>query len=123
MNINLTLVVQIGNFLIVYGLLRFFLFKPTIKAIEEDKARKSAMLDSIDQQKKSIEIQEKERQRHWYTCQEYFLLHQPQMRKTTFSPLADRDHLSHVSKSSSDTITHIAQDIHAILKEKIKHVH
>ena len=104
-------------------MLRFFLFKPTIQVIEEEKAQKAAIVDNIDQQKKSLEIQKRERQRHWYTCQEYFLLHQPQLRKTSFSPFISEQDYSKAITISEDLIAEIATDIHDLLKEKIKHVH
>lgn len=123
MNINLTLIIQVCNFLVVYCLLRFFLFKPTIQVIEEERAQKSAILDSIDQQKKSLEVQKKERRRHWYTCQEYFLLHQPPLRKATVTSFAEHDNLFQKTILADGDIAKIAQEVHDFLKEKIKHVH
>jgi hypothetical protein len=122
MNINLTLIIQIFNFLMVYYLLRFFLFKPTIKVIEEENNQKTAMLESIDQQKKSLEVQKKERQQHWYICQEYFLLHQPASRKpTTMSSFSYDKFSKHAIRY--DDVAKVALAIHDLLKEKIKHVH
>ncbi len=122
MTINGTLLVQAFNFMIVYCMLRFFLFKPVISIIEHEKAQEDGMLNIIDQQIKSLEIQEKERQRHWYICQEYFKTHQPPLyNKSLF--LADDTETIDISPTVSPDITHIIAETHSIIEEKIKHVH
>lgn len=123
MNINATVFVQAFNFFITYWMLRSFLFKPVIAIVEHEKAHENAMLDIIDQQKKSLEIQEKERQRHWYICQEYFNTHQPQLPQT--SSVADdiQDNTASCDITSPDEIAHIIADTQSIIEEKIKHVH
>ena len=124
MNINATLFIQAFNFFIVYWMLRLFLFKPIITIIDDEHAEEKAMLTIIDQQQKSLEIQEKERQRHWYVCQEYFTIHQPYTssyqllitEKTNALPIM-------IHEASPDDITRITKDIRGRLEEKIKHVH
>lgn len=123
MNVNATLFVQAINFVIVYWMLRLFLFKPIVTIIEHEKSQENAMLDIIDQQKKSLEIQEKERQRYWYTCQEYFLLHQPDLsQKTSFFLDATEDDGEPSPVVSPDTISTMITNTHDLLEEKIKHV-
>lgn len=105
-------------------MLRIFLFKPVITIIEREETHENTMLDIIDQQQKSLEIQEKERQRHWYTCQEYFASHQPHLVKE--SPFFNQDVTLPIAKTmdvSSDDIAHIVADIRTVVEEKIKHVH
>ena len=105
-------------------MLRLFLFKPVVAIIEHEKAQENAMLDIIDQQKKSLEIQEKERQRHWYICQEYFHLHKPYLSQQipSFSDAAEND-TENSSALSDDAITTIITNVRNVLEEKIKHVH
>jgi hypothetical protein len=122
MTINGTLLVQAFNFMIVYGMLRIFLFKPVISIIEHEKAQENAMLDIIDQQIKSLEIQEKERQRHWYICQEYFKTHQPPLHKESLFLSDDTENNIETSPTTSQDISHIITDTHRIIEEKIKHV-
>jgi hypothetical protein len=123
MTINGTMLVQAFNFLIVYWMLRYLLFKPVISIIEHEKAQENGMLDIINQQIKSLEIQEKERQRHWYVCQEYFKTHQPPLTQTSLST-DDTDIIIELpTPVSSETIAHIIADTHGIIEEKIKHVH
>ena len=124
MNINATLLIQAFNFFIVYWMLRLFLFKPIITIIDDEHAEEKAMLDIIDQQQKSLEIQEKERRRHWYVCQEYFTIHQPYITTHQFlttEKMQDVPIIIH--KTSADEITRVTSDIRSRLEEKIKHVH
>ncbi|HLW73294.1 MAG TPA: hypothetical protein VKR54_04580 [Candidatus Babeliales bacterium] len=124
MNINITIFVQAFNFFAVYWMLRLLLFKPVIAIIDHEKTQETAMLDIIDQQKKSLEIQEKERQRHWYICQEYFNIHQPYLPKEMlFLSDATQDSPAQPTSLSTDEIAHIIADVHSIIEEKIKHVH
>jgi hypothetical protein len=123
MEINATIVVQAFNFFIVYWMLRRFLFRPVVTIIEHEQAHENAMLDIIDQQQKSLEIQEKERQRHWYICQEYFTLHQPQLPTQSLLDENDEVHPVEIAPASPDEIAHIIADTRGIIEEKIKHVH
>lgn len=124
MDINATIVVQAFNFFIVYWMLRLLLFKPVITIIEHEQAHENAMLDIIDQQQKSLEIQEKERQRHWYTCQEYFILHQPhRVQELSFSDEKAELNITRAPDISSDAIAQIVADVRGVIEEKIKHVH
>src|SRR5436190_23273717 len=77
MNVNATLFIQMLNFFIVYWMLRILLFKPVVAIIQQEEIQEKSLHDIINQQKKSLDIQEKERQRNWYACQEYFAMHQP----------------------------------------------
>ena len=98
----------------------FFLFKPVINIIEHEKKQENSMLDIIDQQIKSLEIQEKERRRHWYICQEYFKTHQPPL--YTEARLPDNNENDFEIAPVSPDITRIIADTYSIIKEKIKHV-
>lgn len=122
MDINATIFVQAFNFFIAYWMLRLFLFKPVVTIIEHEKAQHIAMLDIIDQQKKSLDIQEKERKRHWYICQEYFNTNQPHIPPKKYSDETEFE-AEIISPVSDDTIA--ATIIHArnALEEKLKHVH
>ena len=124
MNINATVFIQALNFFIVYWMLRLFLFKPVIRIIEHEEAQEHAMLNIIDQQKKSLAIQEKERQRHWYICQEYYLQNQPYTSQETL-PLSDITECSTqlVSPLSPHDIADTITKARTSLEAKIKHVH
>jgi hypothetical protein len=122
MTINGTLLVQAFNFMIVYWMLRIFLFKPVISIIEHEKKQENSMLDIIDQQMKSLEIQEKERRRHWYVCQEYFKTHQPPIYKENLFLADNNENTLETPAPTSPNIARIIADIRSIIEEKIKHV-
>jgi len=124
MNINATLLVQAFNFFIVYWMVRKFLFKPIVAIIEHQAAQENALYDIIDQQKKSLEIQEKERQQHWSICREYFSIHQPPLflKKNDLSDETEYD-TEIPSSLSADAITTTIAHVSNALEEKIKHVH
>ncbi len=123
MNINATLLAQALNFFIVYWMLRRFLFKPAIAIIEHENAQKAALHDIINQQKKSLEIQEKERQRHWYLCQEYFAIHQPHLLAKNLSLQQNPDIDTSFSSVSENAIASMITSLSSTMEEKIKHVH
>ena len=124
MNINATIFVQAFNFFIVYWMLRLLLFKPIIAIIEHENAEEHAMLDIIDQQQKSLEIQEKERQRHWRICQEYFTTHQPYRPADLLLISGTIDDASIVVPvMPADDIAHVVINVRKKLEETIKHVH
>lgn len=103
-------------------MLRIFLFKPVITIIEHEKAQENGMLDIIDQQIKSLEIQEKERQRHWFICQEYFKTDQPPVHKESLFLADDTEAVLDITPPVSPDIAHIIADTYSIIEEKIKHV-
>jgi hypothetical protein len=123
MNVNATVFAQALNFFITYLMLRNFLFRPAITIIEHENAQELALRDIIDQQKKSLEIQEKERQRHWYICQEYFNIHKPSLYQKTFSASDETEQALADSPFSDDAISEIINRTSKTLEEKIKHVH
>jgi hypothetical protein len=124
MNINMTLIVQSVNFCIVYLMVRHFLFKPVVTIIEREQSEEQALHDIIDQQKKSLEIQEKERQRSWVLCQEYCTIHQPQLVHQRQSFCDEIEYSSPtISSPSTQAIAHAATQLSSALEEKIKHVH
>jgi hypothetical protein len=124
MNINATLIIQIFNFLIVYGMLRLLLFKPVVAIIDRETAQENALHDIIDQQKKSLDIQEKERQRNWFTCREYFAINQPNLsQKKQFIADTPEDEAEITSTVLTDNLAHTVAQVRTALEEKIKHVH
>jgi hypothetical protein len=123
MNVNATVFVQALNFFITYVMLRHFLFRPTVAIIEHEHAQEAALRDIIEQQKKSLEIQEKERQRHWYICQEYFNIHQPSLNLKTFSSSDETEQVGTDLFVSDDTIAETVETVSKTLEEKLKHVH
>lgn len=124
MNINMTLIVQAIHFCIVYCMVRYFLFKPVIAIIEHKNAEQDALNAIINQQKKSLEIQQKERHNNWIMCREYFNLHQPHLFDQKQAFFDEEEHeVSLPHSSTHEPIAVIATQLSSALEEKIKHVH
>ncbi len=77
MNVNATLVVQAVNFIITYFALRVFLFKPSVMIIDQEQKKHDSIENIIAQQKQSITLKEKERQKNWHICRLYFRKNRP----------------------------------------------
>jgi len=77
MNINLTLIVQGINFFIAYGIMRIFLLKPAVQAIQDEEAQQAKLNTVIRQQEQSMAIKGGERQRYWQVCRDYFKDNKP----------------------------------------------
>jgi len=125
MNINATVIIQAINFFIVYVMLRFFLFKPAVSILDRECLEEETLLGMVNQQKKSIEIQEKERQRYWYVCREYFKTHHPS--RTMYDMVDFHDPIrfdnSTIVPMAHDAVIELAAHIYKNLEEKIKNVH
>lgn len=124
MVINATLFVQAFNFYIFYLLLRFLLFKPVITIIDDETKEITKIVDSIDQQRRSIEIKDKELRYYWQASREYFQQQWP--------AYTQQEVLIHCDESidSDDMSIQVAADIDTLiaqvtesLKEKLKNVH
>jgi len=122
MNINATILIQIINFAVVYWLLRNLLFKPVVTIIDTDLSDTTTLVNFIDQQKKSIDIQEKERERSWYACRHYFKNNRPLFIRHVVSVNTTniKDQERNVAVSYDDSVV---VDVYKALEEKIKNVH
>lgn len=61
MHINITLFIQIVNFLITYKILATFLFKPIIASIEGQEAKKESYETTIYEQREELSLLEKKK--------------------------------------------------------------
>lgn len=77
MMINITLIIQIVNFLIAYTFLRFLFFKPAYTVIKIEQQEQDAFHNILVQQNAIIARKELELQERWCECQEYFLRNTP----------------------------------------------
>ena len=125
MNINATFFIQIINFYAFYWMLRIFLFKPSVDAIDQEHNVDEMLADVVYQQKKSIEIKEKEHQRSWYMCREYCKQQSPDL-STKADFMIDDTSLTHSGEmlhKTTEDITPLIEHVYTKLEEKIKHVH
>ncbi len=72
MEINITFVLQMFNFFIVYGILRFLLFTPTVNALNQRKMEEKALEDSLISRQKQIDKASDFKNALWLSCRTYF---------------------------------------------------
>jgi len=70
--INATMLVQACNFFIAYALLRTLLFKPAIKAIQQEQQEKEHLESRIAEREKKLEQTNEEKKLAWQKFQEQF---------------------------------------------------
>lgn len=80
MNINATLLVQMVHFLIAYGALRYFLLRPLVALIMQDRAYQKKLEDIILEEER-IRVHKQEQQvRQWHMFQRSWLQKIPAVR-------------------------------------------
>lgn len=77
MTINLTLAVQIVNFLIAYFLLSRFLFRPGYESIKSDENRLHQLRSSIAREQENLAQKQEYKRKRWQHCQNYFRQQRP----------------------------------------------
>lgn len=125
MNINATFFIQIINFYVFYWIVRIFLFKPAVNAIDNEFNEIAVLSGIVDQQKKSVDIKERDRQRSWYMCREYCKQEMPDI-STQANFVVDDSIGAHVDNDLSEQLKDsvpLIEHVYAKLEEKIKHVH
>lgn len=125
MNINATFFLQLINFYVFYWMIRIFLFKPAVDVIDREHSADGMLADIVAQQKKSIEIKEKEHQRSWYLCREYCKQQSPDLSVRTDFMVDDATTtpVGHEFSNQSQDIVPLIEHVYTKLEEKIKHVH
>ena len=69
---NATFFVQILNFLFVWWLLRTFLFRQVVSAIQYEKATNTRLANTVASEKELLEKAQKEQSRQWSWYQQQF---------------------------------------------------
>lgn len=71
-SVNLTLVVQISNFLVAYVIVRNLLLRPALDVIEQEEQLQAQALKTIDMYLRSNGAKEDTMSRRWKSCQKEF---------------------------------------------------
>lgn len=70
--VNLTLLVQAVNFFLAYLILKYFLLKPAIAAINAEDGIENHLVSLVHQNHQRISNKQHEIQRKWHECQKSF---------------------------------------------------
>jgi Tfp pilus assembly protein PilO len=77
MNINFTLIIQALNFFVAYLVLRYFLFKPTVAVIEQERAEENGLKKAIKQEAETNLALIQNNKLEWQIYQKEFLARLP----------------------------------------------
>ncbi|CDK30919.1 hypothetical protein [Candidatus Babela massiliensis] len=117
-SLNLTLLVQIINFLIAYFLLTRFLLKPALNLFKEDLSKRTSLKNNVIKIQDKVLRKEEHKALEWKKYQEYFMNHMP---KISYDQNLKLDTLSieRVDKLKYEDLEKMASDISLILKSKV----
>ena len=77
MNLNLTLLVQALHFFIAYMLIERLLFKPVLKAMNDDEEQLHTLRVELEAEKTTMQEIKHTKEIKWQECRAYFALHRP----------------------------------------------
>jgi hypothetical protein len=121
MNVNATLVIQAGNFLMCYILLRWLLFKPAVALIQQEEACVQELRDAAARSREYIAQKEDERLDNWHVFHDRCLPHIPEVQDPElfiFKLIAPEVEYPYVSDDALDQL--IVQTTDQLVK-KVSH--
>ena len=74
MNINVTLLIQAGNFLLAYFILDRFLLRSAIAVVDHEQEQERSITTRIEHVNERIEQQEQEKEQRWHACRSKFTI-------------------------------------------------
>lgn len=118
-SLNLTLIIQIINFLTAYFFLSKFFLKPALELFKEDKNEKDLLKKIINEKKEVILNKENYKRLNWKKYQEQYQQIMPneniQLYKINFNNL----YMKEVRDCTMQEISSLVNDISRILKSKV----
>lgn len=122
MMLNLTLVVQAGNFLIAYVMIRKFLLHPAVSSIYEDDAAYIKALTKIETRKKRVATQERRIKGRWRAFQQTFLEHEPLVARAEEVAVTIVPGMPELPAIDERQINQLVQEVADKMIEKVAHV-
>lgn len=121
--INITLIIQAGNFVLAYIMIRILLLRPAVNAINEDEATYERAVTSITTQKDRVQLQEERIKERWHSFQKTFLEHEPavaKVREVDISVVPGMPELPAIDEKKAEKL---ARDTAQKLVEKVADVY
>ena len=84
MTINLTLIIQAANFFITWGMLRAFLFKPTVQVMIKHHEEKKTLRDAICKKQEILAHMQAMQRGMWQDFNDYTKLNEPHVSSITY---------------------------------------
>ncbi len=121
MNINLTLLVQAGNFFLAYVCISRFLLKPAYTALKAERAQETVLRQQILHEQQQLSIKQAQQRMVWQECHYYFMQHKPELERQVAVPQAYREHISAGPELDHEERMRIASQLVTALKPKVFH--
>lgn len=121
MNVNLTLLVQIFNFLVAYYLLSKFLLKPALNIIYEDINYKSSLRMAIVEEEEKLKKKELHKKEQWRKCQYFFKQNKPEVDLELVAKETDTSSIKSPIELNDNERKQLVNDLVLTLKSKVMH--
>lgn len=118
MTVNLTLLVQMINFLIAYFLITKFLLRPGYEAVKSDENRLHQLRTAMVIEQDKLAEKQEYKKRRWQLCQSYFYQNRPHVEPEDFRMKMLKT-LEPLPEMSEAHLAAKAKEINAHLYEKI----
>lgn len=118
--INLTLVVQIGHFIIAYVLMRTFFLKPGYALVKQELDEKARLQQSLIDQETVVADTQLVKSERWRTCQTYFSEHKPAILEPS-SQIVSSAGIELVVPLSAQELQKMTDEVAALLEKRIRH--
>lgn len=123
MEINFTLVVQAFNFFIGYMILRYFLFKPVVPVIEEERAYEKGLHLKVAVGQDALKNREHEKQEQWLGYQQHFVQQVPEISQPLGFIFRGISPIIEVQAVNSQDVARLKREVTHELVQKVEHVH
>lgn len=122
MNINLTLLIQIGNIGLAYVVLRYLLFDPVMNVIAHEESNLEKYRKDIMNAQKSIDAREIEISVLKQECYDFCDKHKPSEDQIQPAILEDIAPKYEIKRSTEEEIEACAQHISVEVSKRIEHI-
>lgn len=117
---NATLLIQVINFFIAYGIVRFFIVKPLLALIQQEDAQAASLAQAVQERQMTIENKRHELEVYWSECKDHFASHTPSISHRPL-PLSGKAQIS-VAVSSAAQQEKLAQELAQGITAEVSHV-
>ena len=118
---NLTLLFQIGNFLISYAVITKLFLKPAYQALVAEDSYRSDLKDLVIDEQHKLDQQRAYKESQWKICQLYFKEHRPHVNQSYISLLAESYTIKRMPSLTKQEVAMSAQELARSLQDKVIH--
>ena len=123
MNVNITIFIQIVNFLIAYLIIRTLLLKPTVAVILQDEKHRAELDQTLNAIETINQKKEETLDHDWQQCKQEFKKHAPQAIKAEILKQAATESTVEIPSLDKKSVEQMTDQVTDQLKESLSHVH